>query len=134
MALPARDQLKYWGIAAVVFSVTLWFLGDVLLPFVLGGAIAYFLDPVADRLEKMGFSRVMATAINKGLNFHMDNVLASWRGGFDRQQMIRQPGGVVFGEQVRPGRHGRAGNAVQDDTGDGVEVVTRQGFRQQGRP
>ena len=63
MALPARDQLKYWGIAAVVFAVTLWFLGDVLLPFVLGGAIAYFLDPVADRLEKMGFSRVMATAI-----------------------------------------------------------------------
>jgi predicted PurR-regulated permease PerM len=43
--------------------VVLWFLGDVLLPFVLGGAIAYFLDPVADRLERMGCSRVMATAI-----------------------------------------------------------------------
>ncbi|MGJ8604164.1 MAG: AI-2E family transporter [Marivita sp.] len=63
MALPARDQLKYWGLAAIVFSVVLWFLGDVLLPFVLGGAIAYFLDPVADRLERMGASRVMATAI-----------------------------------------------------------------------
>jgi predicted PurR-regulated permease PerM len=63
MALPARDQLKYWSIAAIVFAVVLWFLGDVLLPFVLGGAIAYFLDPVADRLERMGFSRVMATAI-----------------------------------------------------------------------
>ena len=63
MALPAREQLKYWGIAAVVLIVTLWFLGNVLLPFVLGGAIAYFLDPVADRLEKMGFSRVTATAI-----------------------------------------------------------------------
>lgn len=63
MALPARDQLKYWGMAAIVFAVVLWFLGDVLLPFVLGGAIAYFLDPVADRLERMGFSRVMATAI-----------------------------------------------------------------------
>jgi predicted PurR-regulated permease PerM len=63
MALPAQDQLKYWGMAAIVFAVVLWFLGDVLLPFVLGGAIAYFLDPVADRLERMGFSRVMATAI-----------------------------------------------------------------------
>ena len=63
MALPARDQLKYWGIAAVVFAVVLWFLGDVLLPFVLGGAIAYFLDPVADRLERMGCTRIMATAI-----------------------------------------------------------------------
>lgn len=63
MALPAREQLKYWSIAAIVIAVVLWFLGDVLLPFVLGGAIAYFLDPVADRLERMGFSRVMATAI-----------------------------------------------------------------------
>ena len=40
----------------------LWFMGDVLLPFVLGSAIAYFLDPVADRLERMGLSRTMATA------------------------------------------------------------------------
>ncbi len=63
MALPAREQVKYWSIAAAVFAVVLWFLGDVLLPFVLGGAIAYFLDPVADRLERMGFSRVAATAI-----------------------------------------------------------------------
>ncbi|MHA7866049.1 MAG: AI-2E family transporter [Salipiger thiooxidans] len=61
MALPVRAQLKYWGIAAIAFAVVLWFLGDVLLPFVLGGAIAYFLDPVADRLERAGMSRGMAT-------------------------------------------------------------------------
>ncbi|MBV7393835.1 AI-2E family transporter [Mameliella sediminis] len=63
MALPVRDQLKYWGIAAAVFSVVLWFLGDVLLPFVLGGAIAYCLDPVADWLERVGLSRGAATAL-----------------------------------------------------------------------
>lgn len=63
MALPIRDQLKYWGIAAIVIMVALWFLGNILLPFILGGAIAYFLDPVADRLEKMGFSRALATAV-----------------------------------------------------------------------
>ena len=45
-----------------VFLVILWFLGNVILPFVLGGAIAYFLDPVADRIEKMGASRALATA------------------------------------------------------------------------
>ncbi|MBU2980699.1 AI-2E family transporter [Lentibacter algarum] len=61
MALPIRDQAKYWGISALVFCVALWYLGDVILPFVLGGAIAYFLDPVADRLEKMGASRAVAT-------------------------------------------------------------------------
>lgn len=61
MALPVRTQVSYWGIAAAVFIVLLWFLGDVLLPFVLGGAVAYFLDPVADRLERAGMSRAMAT-------------------------------------------------------------------------
>ncbi len=63
MALPIRDQMKYWGIAAAVLMVALWFMGDVLMPFVLGGAIAYFLDPVADRLERMGLSRRLATAV-----------------------------------------------------------------------
>ncbi len=62
MALPVQDQAKYWGIAAVVFGLMLWFLGDVLLPFVVGGAIAYMMDPVADRLERLKFSRVAATA------------------------------------------------------------------------
>ncbi|MBL9050547.1 MAG: AI-2E family transporter [Tabrizicola sp.] len=63
MALPTKDQFRYWGIAAAVFLILLWFLGDVLLPFIVGGAIAYFLDPVADRLERLGLSRVMATSI-----------------------------------------------------------------------
>ncbi len=63
MALPIREQMKYWGIAAALFLVVLWFMGDVLLPFVLGGAIAYFLDPVADRLQRLGVSRVMAVAL-----------------------------------------------------------------------
>lgn len=63
MALPIRDQLKYWGIAAVVFMVALWFLGQVLVPFLLGGAIAYFLDPVADRLERLGLSRALSTTV-----------------------------------------------------------------------
>ena len=63
MALPNRDQIRYWGIAAVVFLLLLWFLGNVLLPFLVGGAIAYFLDPVADRLERAGLSRVAATTL-----------------------------------------------------------------------
>lgn len=63
MALPVREQFKYWGAAAIGIVVALWFLGDVLLPFILGGAIAYFLDPVADRLERMGWSRAAAVAL-----------------------------------------------------------------------
>ena len=63
MALPVREQAKYWGIAAAVFFVVLWGLGDVILPFVVGGAIAYFLDPVADRLERAGLGRAAATTV-----------------------------------------------------------------------
>jgi len=62
MALPIKTQMKYWGISSAVFMIVLWFLGDVILPFVLGGAIAYFLDPLADRLENMGLSRAASVA------------------------------------------------------------------------
>lgn len=61
MALPIQQQAKYWGIALAVLFALLWFLGDVILPFLVGGALAYFMDPVADRLERAGLSRVLAT-------------------------------------------------------------------------
>ncbi|WP_224813932.1 AI-2E family transporter [Hasllibacter sp. MH4015] len=63
MALPVRQQVIYWGIAAAVFLAVLWVLGDVIMPFLVGMAIAYFLDPVADRLERMGCSRTIATTL-----------------------------------------------------------------------
>ncbi|TNJ48206.1 AI-2E family transporter [Phaeobacter sp. B1627] len=63
MALPASKQLTYWGLALVIFSVVMWALGNVLLPFILGGAIAYMIDPLADRLERAGLSREGATAV-----------------------------------------------------------------------
>ncbi|QFU09336.1 AI-2 transport protein TqsA [Rhodobacteraceae bacterium THAF1] len=63
MALPVRSQLKYWGAAAVVFLLLLWWLGNVILPFVLGAGVAYLLDPVADRLERIGLSRGLSVAI-----------------------------------------------------------------------
>ena len=63
MALPVRQQAIYWGAAAAVFLLALWLLGDVILPFIVGGAIAYCLDPVADWMERLGLSRVVATAV-----------------------------------------------------------------------
>lgn len=63
MGLPVKDQARYWGIAAAVFLLMLWFFGNVLLPFLVGGAMAYFLDPVADKLQRLGLSRVMATSV-----------------------------------------------------------------------
>ncbi len=63
MALPVSTQIRYWTIAAVLFLAALWMLGDVILPFVLGGAVAYCLDPIADSLERMGLPRVAATIV-----------------------------------------------------------------------
>ena len=63
MSLPIKQQTIYWGIAALLFFVALWYLGSVMLPFLVGGAVAYFLDPVADRLERLGLGRVTATTL-----------------------------------------------------------------------
>ncbi|MEO0484728.1 MAG: AI-2E family transporter [Pseudomonadota bacterium] len=63
MALPTRTQTTYWSLAALILALVLWYLGSVVMPFIIGAAIAYFLDPVADRLEKLGCSRVLATVI-----------------------------------------------------------------------
>ncbi len=63
MALSANEQVRYWGIGAVVLLLAMWMMGNVLLPFITGMAIAYFLDPVADRLEAAGLSRSVATTV-----------------------------------------------------------------------
>jgi predicted PurR-regulated permease PerM len=52
---------RFWLVAAAVFLLFLWLLNDILLPFVVGMAVAYFLDPVVARLQRLGLSRTMAT-------------------------------------------------------------------------
>lgn len=61
--MSARAQAAYWLSGAVVLAAVLWLLGDVLLPFIIGLALAYLLDPIADRLEAAGLSRVLATLL-----------------------------------------------------------------------
>ena len=63
MGLSYREQAKYWGVFFAIFVAIVWFMGNTLLPFIIGAAVAYFLDPVADRLEVRGFSRVLATSV-----------------------------------------------------------------------
>ncbi|MEM6355401.1 MAG: AI-2E family transporter [Pseudomonadota bacterium] len=55
------EQLRWWGLGLAVLLIILWFLASPLLPFILGAAIAYLADPLADRLERAGLSRMMAT-------------------------------------------------------------------------
>lgn len=56
-----RHQVIFWAIALAIFIIFLMFFSSILLPFVVGMALAYFLDPVADRLETLGLSRLSAT-------------------------------------------------------------------------
>ena len=63
VAAAFRRQIRFWLIAAVFFAAFLYLFSDILLPFVAGMALAYFLDPVADRLQRLGLSRVMATVV-----------------------------------------------------------------------
>lgn len=61
--MTARKHVRYWLIGIVVAGLLIYLLRDVLLPFVIGAAVAYFLDPVVDRMERRGFSRGLATSL-----------------------------------------------------------------------
>jgi predicted PurR-regulated permease PerM len=56
-----RRQLIFWACALLVFIALLWLLNDVLLPFVAGMVLAYLLDPLVRRLQRLGLSRPIAS-------------------------------------------------------------------------
>jgi predicted PurR-regulated permease PerM len=58
-----RDVFRLWAIAFAAFFLLLYLLRGMLLPFVSGLAIAYFLDPLADRLERVGLKRTPAVLV-----------------------------------------------------------------------
>jgi len=59
-------NIMFWLAALVVLAALLWLLSPILLPFVLGMAIAYVLDPLAERLSKRGMSRLIAALLILG--------------------------------------------------------------------
>jgi len=61
--MPVQRQIGFWLAALVIVALTLYILRGVLLPFVAGMALAYMLDPVADRLERLGLGRLGATIL-----------------------------------------------------------------------
>ena len=61
--MTTQRQTLYWLLALGVFIVAVYLLRSILLPFVLGIAVAYFLDPVADWLERRRLSRTLAAAL-----------------------------------------------------------------------
>jgi predicted PurR-regulated permease PerM len=56
-------QIGFWIAALVGFLVFLYVFSGILLPFVAGLILAYLLDPVADRIERLGINRLIAVLI-----------------------------------------------------------------------
>src|SRR4051794_16922581 len=61
--MPVQRQIGFWLAALAIVALGLYILREVLLPFVAGIALAYMLDPVADRLERLGLGRLGATIL-----------------------------------------------------------------------
>ncbi len=62
-----RHHVVFWlaliGLAVLALAV----FRDILLPFISGMVLAYFLNPVADQLEQRGLSRTLASGLVVGL-------------------------------------------------------------------
>ena len=58
-----RPALIWFG-AILVLIFVLWLLKGVLLPFVAGFALAYLLDPLADRLARTGLGRTLSALLS----------------------------------------------------------------------
>jgi predicted PurR-regulated permease PerM len=56
-------RLIVWLVVFAVLGTFVYVLRGALLPFVAGMAVAYLLDPVADRLERLGMPRTLASLL-----------------------------------------------------------------------
>jgi predicted PurR-regulated permease PerM len=56
-------QTAFWLGVAALLALFLYVFSSVLLPFVAGFTLAYLLDPLADRLEKWGLNRLVASLL-----------------------------------------------------------------------
>lgn len=61
--MSTERQIFFWLFVFTLLFVSIWILQSVLLPFVLGAAIAYLLDPFVERLDEWGVNRSLSTII-----------------------------------------------------------------------
>ncbi len=58
-----QRHVLFWIVVGVLLLIALRLLAPVLLPFVAGMVIAYFLNPVVDKLSSWGVPRVLSTVL-----------------------------------------------------------------------
>jgi predicted PurR-regulated permease PerM len=59
----AKSDYRFWGLIGLFFVVAVWLLKPILLPFVAGIVLAYFLDPVVWRLSSWHVPRWLGTVL-----------------------------------------------------------------------
>ena len=58
-----RNQVLFWVGSLVVLILLLWLFRGILLPFVVGAALAYLLNPLVNQLQQWRIGRGWATAV-----------------------------------------------------------------------
>lgn len=75
---PLSRRTWFWLCCLGLILLFIYAVKAVLLPFVVGMGLAYMLDPAADRLERAGLSRSVATACIMVGFFALIAALLSW--------------------------------------------------------
>lgn len=65
--MSSERQVVFWITALAAVALLLWLLSEILLPFVVGMALAYLFNPLANRLERQGMPRVAAAFLIIGV-------------------------------------------------------------------
>lgn len=61
--MSTERHIVLWVVLLTLLGITLYLLREAMLPFVAGMGVAYLLDPVADRLERLGMPRTAAALV-----------------------------------------------------------------------
>jgi predicted PurR-regulated permease PerM len=65
--MKSTRPLIFWIVTFALVAATVVLLHHVLLPFIAAATLAYLLDPVVNRLERVGMNRASATLFITGL-------------------------------------------------------------------
>lgn len=63
MTSTQKDRLILWLLGAGILCLFIYSISKILLPFVVAIITAYFLNPSATRIQKLGLSRTVATSL-----------------------------------------------------------------------
>ena len=129
-----QNQIKTWLVILVVTVLFLWVFRGILLPFIAGMVLAYMLDPAADFLERLKFSRLWATflimllcvlAFVEAFLFLVPSILGYVQ---DLQELVSEYAPALrewIGEEQLAEIEGNISNFLGQGVGFAIELLSR---------